>query len=105
MEKQEAWDYLIDNGIATEEELRLITGIHGYTMENLNYVHDYREGGDIPDDEEEEECEHDAQSQDEDGDTLCDDCGEILELAEFLADVRECAGCEDDENAPHACGQ
>ena len=33
-----AWDYLVDNGIATAEELELITNINGYTVETLNDV-------------------------------------------------------------------
>lgn len=34
----EAWDYLIDNMIATEEELRLITSIDGYNLDTLEDV-------------------------------------------------------------------
>lgn len=32
------WDYLIENGVATEEELKLITCINGYSVESLNSV-------------------------------------------------------------------
>ena len=32
------WDYLVENGIATEEELQLITCINGYNEEALNDV-------------------------------------------------------------------
>lgn len=32
------WDWLIDMGIATHEELRLITDINGYCIETLNDV-------------------------------------------------------------------
>lgn len=38
MTKAEAWDYLIDNMIATEEELRLVTNINGYNMDTLEAV-------------------------------------------------------------------
>ena len=34
----ELWDDLVNYGIATEEELRLITNINGYTIETLNDV-------------------------------------------------------------------
>ena len=34
----EYWDYLIDHGIATEEELQLITSINGYNTDALNDV-------------------------------------------------------------------
>jgi len=33
-----AWDYLIDNGIATEDELQLVTCIIGYNLDTLNKV-------------------------------------------------------------------
>ena len=32
------WDYIIENGIATEEELQLVTCINGYNEEALNDV-------------------------------------------------------------------
>ncbi len=32
------WDYLIESGIATQEELELVTNINGYTEETLNDV-------------------------------------------------------------------
>jgi len=38
------WDWLVDLGIATEEELKLITGINGFNMEVLNAVLYYRTG-------------------------------------------------------------
>ena len=38
MELAALWDYLIENGIATEEELRLITSINGYNETSLNDV-------------------------------------------------------------------
>lgn len=34
----EVWDYLIETGIATEEELKLVTCINGYNIESLNAV-------------------------------------------------------------------
>ena len=37
-EKTNAWDYLTGNGIATEDELQLITSINGYNIETLNSV-------------------------------------------------------------------
>ena len=35
---EKIWDYLIENGVATEEELKLITCINGYSVESLNSV-------------------------------------------------------------------
>ena len=32
------WDYIIENEIATEDELKLITNINGYNIESLNSV-------------------------------------------------------------------
>ena len=37
-EINELWDWLVDMGIATEEELGLITDINGYSVETLNDV-------------------------------------------------------------------
>ena len=34
----EVWDFIIDYGIATEKELKLITCINGYNMTTLNDV-------------------------------------------------------------------
>ncbi len=34
----EAWDYLISNGIVSEETLQVITNINGYSEETLNDV-------------------------------------------------------------------
>lgn len=34
----EYWNYLINNGIATEEELQLVTSINGYNEDTLNDV-------------------------------------------------------------------
>ena len=38
MDKEQLWDNLIDNGIATESELQLVTCINGYSVETLNDV-------------------------------------------------------------------
>jgi len=35
---EKAWDYLTETGIATEDELQLITSINGYNIETLNSV-------------------------------------------------------------------
>ena len=32
------WDYLVNNSIATQEELELITSINGYSIDTLNDV-------------------------------------------------------------------
>ncbi len=37
-EINEMWDWLVNMGIATDEELRLITNINGYSVETLNDV-------------------------------------------------------------------
>ena len=34
----EMWEYLTEYGIATDDEIRLITNINGYTMEALNSI-------------------------------------------------------------------
>jgi len=36
--KEQIWDYLIETGIATDEELKLITCINGYSEGTLNDV-------------------------------------------------------------------
>lgn len=41
---EEAWDTLTEQGIATEEELQLVTGINGYSIEALEEVLYYRTG-------------------------------------------------------------
>lgn len=35
MNKAELWDRLVEDGIATEEELQLVTSINGYTEEAM----------------------------------------------------------------------
>ena len=37
-EINELWDWLVDMGIPTEEELGLITNINGYSLDTLNDV-------------------------------------------------------------------
>lgn len=37
-ERNNAWDYVVENGIATEEELRLVTNINGFTTDTINDV-------------------------------------------------------------------
>ena len=36
--KEMIWDYLVENLIATEEEIRLVTCINGYNEEALNDI-------------------------------------------------------------------
>ena len=36
--REEAWEFLIDNGIATNEEILLVTCINGYTTEALRSI-------------------------------------------------------------------
>lgn len=66
----EYWDFLVDQGIATDEELRLVTSINGYNIETLDDVlyvrtgyRDYEQyiGEDQEEDEDtkEEEVEND----------------------------------------------
>ena len=40
----EMWDWLVEMEIATDEELKLITGINGLAIETLNDVLYYRTG-------------------------------------------------------------
>ena len=35
---ESAWEYLVETGIATEEELQLVTCINGYKLETLEEV-------------------------------------------------------------------
>ena len=51
------WDYIIENGIATEEELQLVTDINGYNGTALNDVIYARTG--YRSMEQIEECEDD----------------------------------------------
>ena len=59
------WDYLVEQGVATEEELQLVTNIIGFTVETLNDViyartgyRNYCQLADI----EEEDAEEDAEA-------------------------------------------
>lgn len=36
--REEAWEFLTDNGIATNEEITLVTCINGYTIEALRSI-------------------------------------------------------------------
>jgi len=36
--KDKIWDYIVETGIATDEELKLVTCINGYNEETLNDV-------------------------------------------------------------------
>jgi hypothetical protein len=36
--KEQVWDYLVESQIATEEELKLVTCINGYSIESLESV-------------------------------------------------------------------
>lgn len=54
------WDYLIEQCVATEDELQLITNINGFSVETLNDViyartgyRDYYQLADIEEEEEE----------------------------------------------------
>lgn len=40
----DAWDYLVDTSIATEEELRLVTNINGMSISTINDVIHARTG-------------------------------------------------------------
>lgn len=44
MTVEKIWDAILEYNIATEEELQLITGINGYTIETLNDVIYFRTG-------------------------------------------------------------
>ena len=37
-EKEELWDFLIEYGVATDDEIRLVTNINGYSVETLNDI-------------------------------------------------------------------
>lgn len=44
MELFELWDFLIEEGIATDEEIRLVTNINGYNNKSLNDILEVRTG-------------------------------------------------------------
>ena len=38
MNLEQMWDYILENGIATDEELRLVIQINGYNKTSLNDI-------------------------------------------------------------------
>tara|TARA_R110000823_G_scaffold314425_1_gene443552 strand:- start:58 stop:231 length:174 start_codon:yes stop_codon:yes gene_type:complete len=38
MNTTETYEYLVDNGIATDDEIILVTNINGYNLESLNAI-------------------------------------------------------------------
>jgi len=38
IERDKCWDYLVEMGIATQEELQLVANINGYSLETLESV-------------------------------------------------------------------
>jgi hypothetical protein len=38
MDTGKAWDFLVENGVASEETLRVVTNINGYSVETLEDV-------------------------------------------------------------------
>lgn len=80
MTAEDLWGELIDNGIATEKELQLITNINGYSIKTLNdvlyvrtgyndwdqYNSEFGDGEDEyeDDDEDEEEDEEEVENDD-----------------------------------------
>jgi len=40
----ETWDFILEYGIANEEELQLVTNINGYNLETLNDIIEVRSG-------------------------------------------------------------
>lgn len=44
MDLDEIIDYIIENDIATQEEVNLVTGINGYSEETVNDIIFYRTG-------------------------------------------------------------
>ena len=38
MDRYDIWDAIVEHGIATEEELELVTAINGYNSDTLNDV-------------------------------------------------------------------
>jgi len=60
---EEMWDYLVDSGIATEDELQLVTSINGYSEETMTDVlysrTAYRCFSQLTDEDEEEDEESD----------------------------------------------
>jgi hypothetical protein len=38
MDTTKTYEYLVDNGIATDDEIILVTNINGYNLESLNAI-------------------------------------------------------------------
>ena len=38
LDKNETWDFLLENGIASEETLRIVTSINGYSVETMESI-------------------------------------------------------------------
>lgn len=45
-EVSSAWDFLVDNEIVSDDTLRVVVGINGYTMDTINDVCEYLTGMD-----------------------------------------------------------
>ena len=64
-EEQDFYDFLVYNGIATEDELDLVTNCYGFTIDTFERVLYYREGVETMEqylgiDEDEEDEDDDA---------------------------------------------
>lgn len=63
MSIQEAWDYLIENGLASEETLQVVTSINGYSLDTLESVlyatAGYHKFNQMDEDEEDEDEDED----------------------------------------------
>jgi len=59
--EDELWDWIVSEDIATEEELRLVTCINGYSVETLNDVIEVRTG--YHSREQYIDCEYDNESE------------------------------------------
>lgn len=62
MSVDEAWDYLIETGLASEDTLRVVTNINGYSLDTLESVlyatagyHKFSQMEDEDDEDEDEE--------------------------------------------------
>lgn len=62
MSVNEAWDYLIETGLASEETLQVVTSINGYSLDTLESVlyatagyHKFSQMDDEDDEDEDEE--------------------------------------------------
>lgn len=60
MKVEEAWDYLIETGLATEQTLQIITSINGYSLDTLESVlyatAGYRNFNQMSDEDEDDEA-------------------------------------------------